>query len=344
MLLLLLALLVATPPIASGSGLGITRDPSGVGLQLPGRAWLSGDLTLSLDVPEGEPIAFELDDVSLLARWDPFDRLGFFSELRLEDVVEVVEGEGVQTGGGRVVPERLYADVLLAPAFTLRLGKVFTPFGLWNVINRTPFTWTVEAPAITEDVFPQRATGVSLLYQTTWRGWSVDATTYAPAQDAMTFGRADETQRGLLFGGRVAAGRTLGQTFGRPVFGALGVNAAGFRDRDTKEWRTATGLDLQGSVAGHEVTGELTWRLPENQRHLLQGLYLQDAIPLVGKLYGVLRFEYFQPPRGAAAVGQVVGLFWRPTPNLVLRADYLFGTRRLENFEPGFRASVSVLF
>jgi hypothetical protein len=330
MLLLLLALLVVTPSVTTGSGLDVTRDPSGVGWHLPGRFWLSGDLTLSVEVPEGEPIVGELDDVSLLARWDPLERLGFFGELRLEDVVEVIEGEGAQTVGARVVPERLYAEVLLAPDLTLRLGKVFTPFGLWNVINRTPLTWTVEAPAITQGVFPQRATGLSLLYQATWRGWSFDATAYGPAQDAMTFGRAEETERGLLFGG--------------PVFGALGVNAAGFRDRGSGEWRTATGLDLQVSVAGHEITGEFTWRLPGKLRHPLHGLYLQDAIPLIGNLYGVLRFEYIQPPRGAAAVGQVVGLFWRPIPNLVLRADYLFGTRRLENFEPGFRASVSVLF
>jgi hypothetical protein len=71
---------------------------------------------------------------------------------------------------------------------------------------------------------------------------------------------------------------------------------------------------------------------------------LQDAIPLFGTLYGVLRFEYFQPPRGRAAVGQLVGLFWRPVPNVVLKADYLFGTRRVEDFQPGFQASLSLLF
>lgn len=340
MLLLLLALLAASPAVAAESARGVIRDPSGVGLELPGKLWLSGDLTLSLEVPEGAPpITAELDDLSLLARWDPFDRLGFFGELRLEDVVEVVEGEGIQSSGVRLVAERLYAEALLTPEVTLRVGKIFTPFGLWNVISRTPFTWTVEAPAITQGVFPQRATGLNLLYQTTWRGWSLDGTVYAPAQDAMTFGRAADTQRGLLFGGRTAAGRTLGR-----AFGAVGLNAAGFRERGSSEWRTATGLDLQVSVAGHEITGELTWRLPSNRRHPLHGLYLQDAIPLVADLYGVLRFEYIQPPQGRAAVGQVVGLYWRPVPAVVLRADYLFGTRRLEDFEPGFRASVSFLF
>jgi hypothetical protein len=73
---------------------------------------------------------------------------------------------------------------------------------------------------------------------------------------------------------------------------------------------------------------------------------VQDAFPLLGQLYGVLRFEYFQPPprRGRAAVGQLVGLFWRPTPNLVFRADYLFGTRTLQEFQPGVEASFSLLF
>ncbi len=339
MLLLLLALLVPTPCLAGGSVLGLTRDPSGVGLLAPGGLWLSGDVTLAGEVLEGEPpLAGGIDDVSLLARWDPFDRLALFGEVRLEDLVEVVDGEGVVTAPA-VLVERLYAEVLVAPQLSLRLGKVYTPFGLWNVVSRAPLTWTVERPAITDDVFPERATGLSLLYQTTWRGWSLDATAYGPAQDAITFGPSSDTSPGWMAGTRVAVGRDLG-----PAFAALGVNAAGFRGRDRGDWKTAVGLDLEVVVGGHEITGEFTYRLRGRGSGSVHGLYLQDAIPLVGDLYGVLRFEYFQPPRGRAAVGQLVGLFWRPIPNLVFRTDYLFGTRRLENFEPGFRASVSVLF
>jgi hypothetical protein len=338
-LLVLALLLLTTPSIAADSGWRIARHPSGLGLLIPGRLWVSGDVTLKLDVPEGEPLAGELDDLSLLARWEPLDRFSLFGELRLEDLAEVVEGEGF-VEATTVLIERLYAEVLVTPQLSLRIGKVYTPFGLWNVISRAPLTWTVERPAITEDVFPERATGLSLLYQTTWHGWSFDATLYGPAQDEITFGNS-EFGRGLLFGTRVAAGRVLG-----PAFASLGVNAAGFRDRDESFWVTATGLDLQIDVGGHEITGELTFRLPASEKRSEHGLYLQDAFPLVGDLYGVLRFEYFQPPLGDPAVGQLVGLFWRPVPCLVLKADYLFGfgTRRLENFEPGFRASISLLF
>lgn len=339
---MLLALLVgASAPAADTLVPGVSRDPSGVGFILPGNLWLSGDVTLTVEAPETQETTFELDDISLLARWEPYSRLAFFGELRLENLFEVTEHEGVITSGGDVEIERLYAEALLTPALSLRVGKVFTPFGLWNVISRGPLTWTVEEPAVTENVFPQRATGLSLLYQKTWRGWSFDATGYGPAQNQIQFRDAEDESldSGLMFGGRFAAGRDLG-----PAYAALGVNLAEFTRRDSRRWATATGLDLSIYAWGHEITGELTYRVPAGGGHTTHGLYLQDAIPIVRTLHGVLRFEYFKPPDGPDATAQLVGLFWRPIPNVVLKADYIFGTRRLENLETGFQASFSLLF
>jgi hypothetical protein len=337
----LLLQLVTAPAIAGDWVPWIHRDPAGLGLLLPGRLWVSGDVTLAVGVPEGGPALGEIDDAILLARWEPLDRLALFGQLRVEDLLEVIDGEDVQTGNANVVIDRLYAEVLLTPRLSLRIGKIFTPFGLWNSISRAPLTWTVEEPAVTDNVFPRRATGLDLLFQTTWRGWTFDATTYGPAQDQLSFRRGvDQGDRsGLLFGGRVAAGRDLG-----PAFASLGVNAAGFRSLDRADWKTATGLDLAVEAGGHQITGEFTYRVPTAGGRAVHGLYLQDAIPLFGNLYGVLRFEYFQPPRGRAAVGQLVGLFWRPVPNVIAKADYLFGTRRVEDFQPGFHASLSLLF
>jgi hypothetical protein len=91
-------------------------------------------------------------------------------------------------------------------------------------------------------VFPRRATGLDLLYQTTWRGWTFDATMYGPAED------------------QLAPLRVL------PA-------AAGPRRRGAAGW------------------------------------------PVLATV-----------------------------PNLILKADYLFGTRRVEDFQPGFQAAVSLLF
>jgi len=315
---------------------------------LPHDVWLAGDVTLATEILEEDDSAFVIDDLSLLGRWDVTSRIGFFGELRLDDLWEVVEGDGSQSGTGDVTVERLYAELLATPHLTLRVGKFYTPYGLWNEIRRAPLTWTVERPSITENVFPQHATGLSLLYQTTWRGWSFDATAYGPAQDELRFRRPDEgdlPERGLLVGGRVAAGRSLG-----PTFAALGINALGFRPYDHRRWTTVVGPDLAVAVGGHEITGELTFSVPYHGGRVLQGLYLQDVIPLtplvhvVPELYGVLRFEQLQPRRGSSAVGGVAGLFWRPVPMVVLRADYLFTSRTVRELEPGFLASLSVLF
>ena len=339
--------LSASSPAEPAESDGIRWDP-GHGITAPHGLWVAGDLTIGADLLEHEPATAELKDVSLLARWEASDRLSFFGELRLDDAVEFVNGEGANSGDWDLTLERLYVEALLTPTVTLRLGEVYTPFGLWNVVRRAPLTWTVERPAITESVFPQHATGLSLLYQATWQGWSVDATTYGPAQDKLSSRGPDEdeiNEDGLMFGGRVAAGHEIG-----PAFMALGLNALGFHPAGWSGWATVTGADLDVTLAEHHVTGEFTVRISPDGRLTRQGLYLQDVIPLrplvpvAREFYGVLRFEQIQQGQGSSGVGGLVGLWWRPIPSVVLRADYFFTNRTLNHFEPGFRSAVSIMF
>jgi hypothetical protein len=165
-------------------------------------------------------------------------------------------------------------------------------------------------------MFPEHATGVSLLHQTTWQGWTFDSTAYGPVQDEPELQTSEE--KGWLLGSRLAAARTF-----ETAFAGVGISAAGFRRHDETGWTTAAGIDMELAVAGQQLTGELTFRVPAEGGRPPHGLYVQDVLPLAplaSGLYGVLRFEVFQPARGGTAVGQLVGLFWRPLPRLVLRA------------------------
>jgi len=342
-----LALGLAASAGAESSARAIWPNSLGNGLELEHGLWIAGDVTVHGQVPEQGPSRVEIDDLSFLARWELTTRLALFGELRMEDFFEAVAGEGVLPSERKFVFERLYAEALVTPALTVRLGTVYTPFGLWNVIRRSPFTWTVEEPAIADDVFPTHSTGLSLLYQTTWRGWSFDATSYGPVQDTVRWGHTggEDDERGWLTGTRVAVGRILG-----PAFGSLGLNAAGFRNRGQSTWGTVLGLDSELDLVGHQVTGEVTWRLAGSGQRSVHGLYLQDVIPLepfsacARNLYGVVRFEYFQPGTGRAEIGGILGLYWRPVPWLVLRTDYTFGSRTIERFQPGLNTSISFLF
>jgi hypothetical protein len=297
-------------------------------------------VTVAAGAPEGNPAFLELDDVSLLLRYDPSARVGFFSELRLENTLELLEGIGVERGNADVLVERLYAEVLLTPHLTLRAGKFFTPFGLWNVIHRAPLTWTVDGPEVTEETFPKRATGLSLVYQTTWHGWSLDATAYGPAQDKLALRRTEEDETGLMAGGRTAVGRPLGS-----AYGALGLSVMGFEDAPSERWAEAYGTDLELTFRGHQLTGEFEYtrlRGPGAEREL--GFYLQDAIPITDTLYGVLRAEYVDLREVGAGTAGVVGLFWRPRPYLILKANYQFGDRLDDVLEPGFITSFTLFF
>jgi hypothetical protein len=328
--------IVTTPAEAAHQ---IDRETPDGGFTLSPGLWVAGDVTLETHVPESGPAVAALDDLSLLVRWEPTTRLALFGEMRVEDVLEWRESEGVETGDGEVNLERAYLEALLTPSVAVRLGRVFTPFGLWNVVRRAPLTWTVEEPAAADDMFPEHSTGASLLYQSTRNGWTYDAAAYGPIQGGATLTPTHET--GWLAGMRLAVAKSLGG-----AFAGFGVNAAGFRAHDDRAWTTSTGLDMELAAAGQLLTSELTFRIPADHARVRCGLYVQDVLPLatlVSDLYGVARFESFQPARGRTAIGLLLGLFWRPFPRLVLRADYLFATRRLERLDPGLHATISVL-
>jgi len=74
------------------------------------------------------------------------------------------------------------------------------------------------------------------------------------------------------------------------------------------------------------------------------GLYVQGAVRLVDSVYGIGRYEYYDPGTSTAVNLFDVGLAWRPFPILILKADYLFTNTESDLGQPGLRASISLLF
>lgn len=299
--------------------------------------WLGGDATLEIRVPkDGAASAFV--EPELLLRWEPTPTLAFFTETKLDEPVTWTSGRGVERGSRVLAIERLYLDWNPLPELTARGGKFLTPFGLWNQIRRAPLAWTVERPVVTERFFPEHATGLQLLYQTGWRGWSLDATAYGPAQDELSL-TGDDDESGSIAGGRVAVGRAFG-----PAWVALGLNGAGIADGFADPWHAVGGFDLDVTAFGHLLTSELYYGPPRTGRTDNEwGFYLQDAIPLADGLHGVLRFEHYDGPGDALEAG-VFGVAWRPWRHLILKVDYQAGNRDVEDYERGFFASVTLFY
>lgn len=306
--------------------------------------WVGGYASLELEVPESDHARFELADLGLLVRYELTPSLAFFNETDVDDTVALVESEGIERGSKVLLLERLYLDWTPNPAVTVRFGKFLTPFGIWNVIRRAPLTWTVDRPVATQSAFPDHTTGLSLIYQTTRHGWSFDATAYGQAQDELVRGASD-ISASAVGGGRVVAGHALGAGYL-----ALGLSGMAFENHDTDRWEDSYGTDLELTIGGNHLTGEFAYtRLREGRADDEWSFYLQDVVPLIGQLYGVLRFEHVEARRGLAGNGVLPGIAWRPLPHLVIKADYQFVDREGDPSEPsalerGFLAGVTVFF
>ena len=336
--------MIAAAPLAKGAEpdfpSSASGDPSAHGYTLAGTGlWLGGYVNVSGSVPESGSASLGLSDVGLLARYELMPSISLFSEIDLEDVVTVQERRGVRRGSRVLLLERLCADWSVTPEFTVRAGKFLTPFGLWNVIRRAPLTWTVDRPVATQSAFPEHTSGIGLLYQTTHRGWTLDATAYGQAQEELVRGAADNSAS-ALGGGRVAAAHSLGLAYAE-----VGLSSVAFRNRDSDRWEDAYGADGTLTVGGHDIMGEFAYsHLREVDASHEWGLYVQDVVPFYGSLYGVGRFEHFEPRHGRVVNGALVGLNWRPLAYLVVKADYQFTDQRHSDLDRGFLAAVVLFF
>lgn len=306
--------------------------------------WVGAYATLEASVPESAPASVGLGDLGLLLRYELTPSIALFNEVDLEDMVTLVEHSGVERGSRILLLERLYLDWSATPHLTVRVGKFLTPFGIWNVTRRAPLTWTVDRPVATQSAFPEHTSGLSVIYQTTRHGWTFDATGYGQAQDELVRGAAD-TSASAIGGGRFVAGHALGR-----AYLAWGLSGTVFENRDTDRWEDAYGTDVDLTVWGHHLTGEFAYsHLRENGAAREWGLYIQDVVPLFGAFSGVFRFEHTEPRDGPAVNGPLLGIAWRPSAHVIIKADYQFadheGSPRARSaLERGFGATMTLFF
>ena len=349
MLPLVLALLVALTPVSArdaraadaledpGSRLTDVENGNYLVPKIP--LWLGGDMTVDATVPENAPAKLELDDVNLLARFEPLPRLSFFSETRLENTFSITDGKGADIDSSDIFIERLYADWLATPHLTVRVGKFLTPFGVWNQIRRAPLTWTVERPLVTEHTFPEHTTGLGLFYQATVHGWSIDGTLYGGAQDELPL-RSSVESGVTLAGGRIAAAHAVGD-----AYLTLGLNGGGAERRHHAGLQPMTGIDVNVSIAGNDLLGEFDYaRSPEVGAADDWGLYVQDSVPLFDSFYAVVRYEHFRSFDQGSVDAGLLGITWHLDAHVILKLDYQIPSKSSEELPRGLLASFALFF
>jgi len=315
----------------------------GRGLDLPGGVFnIGGYFNSTFQHIESQKDTASLDDLSLFISASPTDRLRFFSELELQ---ELISTEGGTHFNAALNVERLYIDFLATETASLRLGKFLTPVGRWNVIHAAPLVWTASRPLVTEEqLFPSRASGMMLTKTLEINEQDLDISVYFddsadldPLREEIDFDNA--------FGGRL--NYTVFEQF------QIGASYLNFKNKASvhQTRNQLFGLDLLLKKNGYELQSELIYRNADDFQGDEKGFYIQGVAPLGHRLFAVARYEYLDGThqvgskfvQGTTNLG-ITGLTWRPYVPLAVKAEYRFGSDNEIVAPSGFFTSISMFF
>lgn len=309
------------------------------GWRLPGTGFtLGGYVTEDFTKRKRAPWKLTTEDLSLFIGWEGTGKLKFFSELGLEDALVIEQSGKVSAGNHSPAFERIYVDYAHSEPLNFRLGKFLTPVGRWNLIHADPLVWTTSRPLITERPFPTYTTGAMIYGTGTAGGKEIDYSFYAANGPEI---RADPKQDSFdsAYGLHLSClSRRLGQ---------IGFSYTDFTQKSTSgERKHLFGIDYLWSRDRYELSSEAIYRLSSRGHAWSEkGIFVQAVAPLSAKLYGVGRYEYFDPAGASPGVNLwLAGLAFRITPTAVLKAEFIHGVNNDIRAREGFFSSISLLF
>jgi len=298
---------------------------------------LGGYATITSEDLRHAPSRTALDNTSLFVWWEGEGRWKFFSEIDYENVLATRSSD--REGDKRYLAlERLYFDYAYSDNTSVRIGKLLTPIGRWNLIHATPLVWTTSRPLITTVSFPGNVTGLMVNGSLPKLGNGVEYSIYGSA------------------GGEIRANPVLdpfneviGAHVSMPVFedGQLGFSYAAFEQKKTRgEEKQLAGIDFVWSRHRYEISAEGIYRFSDNGSAWDEkGAFLQLVAPLSERLYAVGRYEVIRKARESVSTKLwVAGLNYRVSRALVLKAEWVGSKDNQIDAPEGFMSSLSILF
>lgn len=311
----------------------------GSGWQIPGTGFnLGGYASVVFANDRQSPWRLSTDDLSLFIRWEGDSRWRLFSELDLEDPLSYTPDDGLTTRHAYLGLERLYADYSYSERVNVRLGKFLTPIGRWNTLHAAPLVWTTSRPLITERTFPTNATG-AMLYGT--------VSAFAHEMDYAVYTALSEDWRPNPVLDPFEEAYGLRIMLPLSGLGEFGVSFANFEQRESVgERKNLLGMDYFRTIGRAEVSGEFAYRYSEDGRNADErGLFVQGVVPLRGRLYGVGRYEWYDPAGVAPGMNILVGgLALRLSPARVVKAEISHVTSNSIQMSDAVQMSFAILF
>ena len=255
--------------------------------------YISGYLNIEVVDRFDAPSRLDLDDLSLFAGASINHWVNPFTEVELAKDTLIREGGGAYHGD--VIVERFYNDTIFSENDTLRIGKMLTPLGEWNLVHAAPLIPIITRPYTTALGFNAYTSGLSLLHDF---GDSM-------APDVQIYG---EPGKELFPRPDTQATRSFENAFGGHLnvpFGLLDKMGASFQHArfvETGETFTLYGLNAKRSLGKLKLESEaLTARfsgtvLPGATRFHdnESGIFGLADYSLTPQWHAILEAEYYQ--------------------------------------------------
>jgi hypothetical protein len=129
------------------------------------------DAEYHTDSRDSKKNGFRLHHLSLFFKKELAEKWRFFSEIEYEDAPKFegegvaqpapAEGEVIDDAQGKIFVEAVNIDYLWNPKANFRVGRFFTPAGIWSIDHYPPFVPTQLRPQHIRNIFPQLVDGVA---------------------------------------------------------------------------------------------------------------------------------------------------------------------------------------
>ncbi len=312
----------------------------GQGLQLD-NFLVSGYANVTAERPRGKPAALSVDDLALFVSGRVNRWLNPFLEAEISGANLWQQGSA-PASHGTFVMERFYDDITLTDSDTLRVGKILSPVGDWNLIHAAPLVPTTTRPLTTQRGFSEYANGLSWLRDSgpgaipDWQFYWQPGKEWLPRPNSI----APERYRNVL-GAHVNWSRGLSDKFGASFqqgqsgdanenYHLLGLNA-----------RKSFGRLILESEATHAQWTGVAARVHDQE----SGVYALADYSFNGRWHGLLEAEYYQSRHNLnPSKNTLLGVAYKAQPALVWKLEYVHQTGDSHTIPTGWLASLAVLF
>lgn len=304
----------------------------------------SGYAEIVASIPSAGKAKLIVDDVSLFITGHVNKWLNPFLETELSRITVLQAGGSLFSNNAGVVDlERLYNESYLTGNLSMRVGKMLTPLGEWNLVHASPLVWTTTRPMTTYRSFSQFTSGISLNY----------ADTHSALPEIQLYTQPDGEmlpKRNLLFLRDYVRVAGLHLNWLSGLNDKMGLSFQHAQIENTDEQQTLAGFNLNkefGPIAFEtegihaHLSGTNAARVRDNE----WGTYLQGAYALNERWDLLGRYEYFVD-RGyiTASEHSLLGVSYKTASFKVWKLEYVKQHGQQLNLSTGLFASFSTFF